>query len=162
MITADGWLHTGDKAEIRDDFVYITGRIKDILVMSNGEKIPPADMESAIALHHLFEQALIVGEGRAFLGALIVINSDEWFTLAKDHGLDPFDEHSLQDKKLHGFVIRQISDALHDFPGFAKVRRVILILEPWTVENDLLTPTLKVKRAKVIAHYQKEIDQMFG
>lgn len=161
MITADGWLHTGDKAAIRDDYVYITGRIKDILVMSNGEKIPPADMESAIALHPLFEQALIVGEGRAFLSAIIVINSEAWFSLAKDHGLDPFDEHSLQDKKLHGFILNEISDALHDFPGYAKVRRVLLILEPWTVENGFLTPTLKVKRAKVIEHYQKQIDQLY-
>lgn len=161
MITADGWLHTGDKAAIRDGYVYITGRIKDILVMSNGEKIPPADMESAIALHPLFEQALIVGEGRAYLGALIVINSDEWFSLAKEHGLDPFQEKSLLDKKLHSYVVRQISDALHNFPGFAKVRRVQLILEPWTVENDLLTPTLKVKRAKVIEHYKKQINQMY-
>jgi len=161
MITADGWLHTGDKAAIRDGYVYITGRIKDILVMSNGEKIPPADMESAIALHPLFEQALIVGEGRAFLGAMVVINSEEWFTLAKDHGLDPFVEHSLHDKKLHSFIIRQISEALHDFPGYAKVRRVIPLLEPWTVDNGFLTPTLKVKRAKVIEHFEKQIDQMY-
>jgi long-chain acyl-CoA synthetase len=161
IITADGWLHTGDKAAIRNGYVYITGRIKDILVMSNGEKIPPGNMESAIALHPLFEQALIVGEGRAYLAALIVINSDEWFSLAKEHGLDPFQEDSLLDKKLHSYVVRQISDALHDFPGFAKVRRVHLVLEPWTVENAMLTPTLKVKRAKVIEHYAIQIKQMY-
>ena len=161
MITADGWLHTGDKAIIRNDYVYITGRIKDILVMSNGEKIPPVDMELAIALHPLFEQVLIVGEGRAFLGALVVINSDQWFSLAKEYALDPFNQESLQDKKLHSYVIRQIAEALHDFPGYAKVRRVQLILEPWTVENAMLTPTLKVKRAKVFEHYHKLINQMY-
>ncbi len=162
LITADGWLHTGDKATIRDGYVYITGRIKDILVMSNGEKIPPADMESAIALDPLFEQALIVGEGKAFLGALVVINSEEWFNLAREHGLDPFDETSLGDKKLHSSLLRRISDALHDFPGYAKVRRVLPTLEPWSIENGLMTPTLKIKRTLVLEKYQDQIEKMYA
>ncbi len=162
LITADGWLHTGDKATIRDGYVYITGRIKDILIMSNGEKIPPADMESAIALDPLFEQALIVGEGKAFLGTLVVINSEEWFKLAKEHGLDPFDETSLKDRKLHSTLLHKISDALHDFPGYAKVRRVLPILEPWSIENGLMTPTLKIKRALVLEKYRDEIEKMYA
>jgi len=161
-ITTDGWLHTGDKAAIKDDFVYITGRIKDILVMSNGEKIPPAAMESAIALEPLFEQALLIGEGRPYLSALVVLNSEEWFPLARQHSLDPFEEKSLADRRLHSSLLKRISEALHDFPGYAKVRRITPLLEAWTVDNDLLTPTLKVKRTKVLTRHSRLIEKMYA
>jgi len=160
-ITADGWLRTGDKACIKDGFVYITGRIKDILVMSNGEKIPPADMETAIALNPMFEHALLIGEGRPYLSALVVLNSEEWFPLARQHNLDPFEENSLNDRHLHSTLLKKIAEALHDFPGYAKVRRVAPLLEAWTVDNDLLTPTLKVKRAKVLVCHADLIEQMY-
>ncbi len=161
-ITTDGWLHTGDKVIIEDGFVYITGRIKDILVMSNGEKIPPADMESAIALDPVFEQALLVGEGRPYLSALVVLNSEEWFPLARQHNLDPFEEKSLADRKLQSSLLKKIAEALHDFPGYAKVRRVTPLLEAWTIDNGLLTPTLKVKRAKVLTHHNDLIEHMYA
>ena len=161
-ITTDGWLRTGDKAEIKDDFVYITGRIKDIMVMSNGEKIPPGDMENAIALDPLFEQALLVGEGRPFISALVVLNSEEWFPLARQHSLDPFEEKSLADRRLQSSLLKKIAEALHDFPGYAKVRRVTPLLEAWTVDNDLLTPTLKVKRAKVLTRHGDLIERMYA
>jgi long-chain acyl-CoA synthetase len=161
-ITTDGWLRTGDKAVIEDDFVYITGRIKDILIMSNGEKIPPADMENVIALAPLFEQAILIGEGRPYLSALVVLNSEEWFPLARQHNLDPFEEKSLADRRLQSSLLKKIAEALHDFPGYAKVRRVTPLLEAWTVDNDLLTPTLKVKRAKVLARHGSLIEQMYA
>jgi len=161
-ITTDGWLRTGDKARIEDDFVYITGRIKDIMVMSNGEKIPPADMENAIALEPLFEQALLIGEGRPFLSALVVLNSEEWFPLARQHSLDPFEEKSLTDRRLQNSLLKKIAEALHDFPGYAKVRRITPLLEAWTVDNDLLTPTLKVKRAKVLTRHNSLIEHMYA
>jgi len=66
-IDADGWLHTGDIAEIRDKRVYIRGRLKDIVVMSNGEKLPPQDVEFALLRDPVFEQVMVVGEGRPFL-----------------------------------------------------------------------------------------------
>jgi long-chain acyl-CoA synthetase len=68
-IDADGWLHTGDQAEIVNGHVRIIGRIKEIVVMSSGEKLPPADIEAAITLEPLFEQAMIIGEGKPYLTA---------------------------------------------------------------------------------------------
>ncbi|MEJ2141641.1 MAG: long-chain fatty acid--CoA ligase [Gammaproteobacteria bacterium] len=162
MIDNEGWLHTGDKACIEDDYVFITGRIKDIIVMSNGEKIPPVDMENAIALDPLFDQALIVGEGEAYLSALVVLNGEEWVTLAKQLELDAFDKQNLNNKNVHQFLLQRIKLCLKDFPGYAKIRRVTAILEPWTIENDLMTPTLKIKRAKVIEKYQDKINAMYS
>ncbi|UCE89567.1 MAG: long-chain fatty acid--CoA ligase [Pseudomonadota bacterium] len=161
VIYTDGWVHTGDQARIDGGYIYITGRIKDILVMSNGEKVPPGDMESAITLDPLFDQALILGEGKAFLGALVVLNPDYWFSLAKQHQLDPFDKAALRDQKLNRFLAQHIGELLRDFPGYAKVRRVAPLLEPWTIDNGLLTPTLKIKRALVLERYTKEVERLY-
>jgi long-chain acyl-CoA synthetase len=161
VMTEDGWLRTGDKARIDDRVVYITGRIKDIIIMSNGEKVPPVDMEQAITLEQDFEQALIVGEGKSYLSALIVLNGESWPQLAQQHGLDPLDSENLKDKKLMATVLKTITRALHDFPGYAKVRRVSLSLKPWTIEDGFVTPTLKIKRAKVVEANQKEIEAMY-
>ena len=161
MIDADGWLHTGDQARIENKRIYITGRIKDILVLSNGEKIPPGDMESAICLHPMIEQALVVGEGKSYLAALAILNSDSWFGLAKTLGLDPFRRESLDDEQLHRKVLSMIREQLHEFPGYAKIRRVRLLLEPWTVECGLMTPTLKLKRAKILEQHARDIECLY-
>lgn len=161
-INAEGWLHTGDQARIEDSgHIYITGRIKDILVLSNGEKVPPADIETTIQSDELFEQALVVGEGESYLSALLVLNSDKWFSLARELELDAMESVSLGSKKLQQFVIQRLRSLLHDFPAYAKIRRVSLTLEPWTIENGLLTPTMKIRRARVIEHHHDDIVKMY-
>ena len=162
VMTNDGWLRSGDKARIDNGMVYITGRIKDILIMSNGEKIPPVDMEDAIKLEPIFDNVVIVGESKPYLSAVVILDSEKWVGLAKEHQLDPFDQEALNDNKLHKTVLQQIATALKDFPGYAKVRRVVLKLDPWTVENGLLTPTLKTKRQLIINQFESEIDFMYS
>ncbi len=161
-IDAQGWLHTGDQARIDEQgHIHITGRIKDILVLSNGEKVPPGDIESAIIMDAIFEQALVLGEGESYLSALLVLNSDLWFALAKDHDLDGFDHDSLNDKALHSHIIQRLRKLLHNFPAYARIRRVTLTLDAWTVDNGLMTPTMKIKRPKVIIHHKSDIDAMY-
>ncbi|MET0091443.1 MAG: long-chain fatty acid--CoA ligase [Candidatus Thiodiazotropha sp.] len=162
MIDPQGWLHTGDQARIDEDgHIHITGRIKDILVLSNGEKIPPSDMEMAIALDPLVEQVMVVGEGKPYLGALVVLNPDLWGGVAEEYDLDPSIESSLHNEQVLNMVLKRIRVVLRDFPGYAKIRRVALLLEPWSIENGLLTPTMKVKRQKVIERYQNAIDALY-
>jgi long-chain acyl-CoA synthetase len=161
-IDSENWLHTGDQARIDESgHIYITGRLKDILVLSNGEKVPPSDIEAAILMDDLFDQAVVLGEGESYLTALLVLNSEYWFKLAQQHQLDSFDANSLSDKKLHNEMIQRLRLLLSSFPAYAKIRRVTLTLEPWTVDNDLLTATMKVKRNKVIEHHQADIDKMY-
>jgi long-chain acyl-CoA synthetase len=162
MFTPDGWLRTGDQARIADRHVYITGRIKDILVLSNGEKVPPADMEMTIGLDPLFDQVLIAGEGRSYLSAILVLNADLWPGLAGEYGLDPDSAESLAHPPLLRDMLKRIRDALVDFPGYAKVRRATLTLEPWSIENGMLTPTMKIKRSQVLAHYHAAVEQMYA
>ena len=163
IIEPDGWLHTGDQARLGErGHIYITGRLKDILVLSNGEKIPPADMELAIAMDSLFEQVMVVGEGRPYLTALAVLSADHWPSLAQDLGLDPIRPESLEDHRVHNAVLRRIKQALGDFPGYAKIRRVSITLDPWTIDEGLITPTLKVKRPKVLEHYAHQVEEMYS
>ncbi len=162
-IDPEGWFHTGDQARIdeKTGHVYITGRLKDILVMSNGEKIPPTDIENAIVMDPLYDHAMLLGEGEAWLSAVLVLNSEQWVHIAQEHNLDPFDKNNLQDKAVHNHIVRHLRTVLHDFPGYAKIRKVILTLEPWTVEDGLLTPTLKVKRPKILERFKKEITALY-
>ena len=162
IIDPEGWLHTGDQARIEKGHIYITGRIKDILVLSNGEKIPPMDMELAINLHPLIDQALVIGEGQAYLAAILVLNPEEWPGLAQRFDLDDALDEVLKNAKLNNHLVRAVRERLKDFPGYAKVRRVILTREPWTVDNGLLTPTLKVKRAKVLEQFATGIDALYA
>jgi long-chain acyl-CoA synthetase len=161
VIDPEGWFRTGDQGRIEDGHIYITGRLKDILVLSNGEKVPPADMEMAIALDPVFEQVLVIGEGRSYLSALAVLNADLWAGLAREYGLNPERPESLDDPRLLRDMLKRIRDALRDFPGYAKIRRLSLSLEPWSVDNGLMTPTLKVKRAEVIRRYAERIEAMY-
>jgi long-chain acyl-CoA synthetase len=163
VIDENGWLHTGDVAHIdADGHVYITGRIKDIIVLANGEKVSPADMEIAIAMDALFEQVLVIGEGRPFLSALIVLQAEHWNNLAEGLGLDPADPASLQDKKILDHVLHRIGDQLRDFPGYAQIRKAVLLAEPWSVENGYLTPTLKTKRKLIVENCDRVIAELYN
>lgn len=161
-MTEDGWLRSGDKARIDDDgFLYITGRLKDILVLANGEKVPPADMEMAISTDGLFEQVMVIGEAKAFLSACVVLNTDHWNDLADKIGFDPDDPASLKQRNVEKLILSRISQRLKDFPGYAQVRRVAMYLEPWTIDEDLITPTLKIKRPKVMKRFADDIARLY-
>lgn len=162
VIDGEGWLHTGDIARMEQGRIYITGRIKDILVLSNGEKVSPGDMEMAILLDPLFEQAMVVGEGRSFLSALVVLNTERWPELARDLGLDATEGVALTDPRLEKRLLLHIGRTLQGFPGYAKVRRVAALAEPWTVENGMITPTLKVKRHEVLRRYQDRLEAIYA
>ncbi|MCW8853989.1 MAG: long-chain fatty acid--CoA ligase [Gammaproteobacteria bacterium] len=160
--TEDGWLKTGDKARIDPDgHIYITGRLKDIIVMANGEKVPPADMEMAIALDPLFDQIIILGEAKPYLTAIVVLNPDAWADFAVSMSIHPEAPDALSKQGVDKALLQRVSARLKDFPGYAHIRKVTAILEPWTVDDGLLTPTLKIKRPKVMEKYSKEIEEMY-
>ncbi len=137
-IDAEGFLHTGDLGRLEEGEVYLTGRLKDIIVLSNGEKIAPADAEQAILMDPVFEQVLVVGEGRGSLGLLAVTR--------------------LADARE---IVERANRQLHAFPGYARIRHAAVVPEPWTIENDLLTPTLKPRRQAIEARYASVIKALY-
>lgn len=162
VIGADGWLNTGDTARISETgHIYITGRLKEIIVLSNGEKVPPGDMEAAIMRNPLFDQVMVHGEGHPYLVAVAVVNPEVWKHLAEQLGVDASKPESLRDTKVEEHIVQLISAQMSEFPGYAQVRRALLLSEPWTIESDLLTPTLKIKRAKVVEKFFEDIKDMY-
>jgi len=158
----DGWLHTGDQAAIRDGRIVIKGRIKDILVTSSGEKIAPADLELAIALDALFAQVCVIGEKRPFLAALLVLEPGRWAREAAALGLNPGDADSVNAPAARRLVLERIRKALSEFPAYATPRAVWCSPQPWTLENGLITPTLKIKRAALEERFAAQIEELYA
>jgi long-chain acyl-CoA synthetase len=162
MIDADGWLRTGDKAELdAAGRIRITGRLKDIIVLSTGEKVPPADIESAILLDPLFEQVMLVGEGRPHLAALVVPDAERFAELAAGLGLDPADPTTHHDKQVLALMLERLQRRLKTFPGYARVHRLAVCPEPWAPENGFMTPTLKLKRTRILEHYAELVEALY-
>ncbi len=147
VLDAEGWLHTGDQGRIEENHLYIIGRIKDIIVLDNGEKVCPIDMEQAICDDPLVEQVLAIGDGRPYLIALVVITSGA--------------NGDLSAEALERSLLERIDRQLEDFPGYVRVRRLLIADEPWTVENDLMTVTLKRKRGKIMELYRDRIEGIY-
>ncbi len=161
--TEDGWLKTGDVGEFDSEgFLRIVGRIKEIIVTSTGEKVPPADLELAIEIDPLFEQAYVIGENRPFISTIVVLNKEEWRKLAETLDLDPNDPESLMATVTRNAILKRIKSAVKDFPQYALPRNVHMTLEPWTIENGLLTPTLKLKRKVLAEKFAPQIQALYA
>jgi long-chain acyl-CoA synthetase len=158
----DGWLRTGDQAALEDGRLRIVGRVKEIIVTSTGEKIAPADLEQAITADPLFEQAWVFGEARPYLACIVVLGAAQWGKLAASLGLDPAAPASLGDQAATREAMRRIDGLTHAFPRHGQPRKVILTLEPWSLENSLMTPTLKLKRLNLQARFGAAIDGLYA
>jgi long-chain acyl-CoA synthetase len=160
-IDSEGWLHTGDVVEMEDGVIYIRGRIKEMIVTSTGENVPPAALEMKIAGDPLVDHVMVVGEGMPYLAALLVLHRSSWEELAREYGLDPDDVSALQAPAARQAVIEKIEGLLHEFPGIARIRTVDLLLDDWSIANGLLTPTLKLKRAEIETRYAENIKELY-
>lgn len=137
-VDAEGWLNTGDIVELKENRIYIRGRSKNILVLSNGEKIAPEDIERAIMHDAVFEQVMVVGEGKPYLTLLAVVRDG--------------DEQDL---------LRRANQQIKHLPRWARIRRVIIAEQPWSLETGLMTPTLKIKRNAVYERFLPRIETVY-
>jgi long-chain acyl-CoA synthetase len=161
VLDSCGWLKTGDIAWIVDGFIHIIGRSKEILVTSTGEKVAPVAMEMVLEQHPLIDQAMIVGEGKPYVAALLVLNQQAWRREAARLGLDPDAPATLGAEPVKRSILKKIAALLHSFPAQVQVHGVFLTLEAWTIENGLLTPTMKLIRERIAAKYAGEIEAIY-
>ncbi|MEL7052596.1 MAG: AMP-binding protein [Cyanobacteria bacterium J06588_5] len=161
-IDADGWFDTGDLGRVTamGDLI-ITGRAKDTIVLTNGENIEPTPVENACLRSPYVDQIMLVGQDQKSIGALIVPNKDELEKWAASKGIEIGD---LNSKPIHDLFKKELKREVSGRPGYRPDERVgpfVLLEEPFTIENGLLTQTMKVKRPKVSDRYQDTIDGLY-
>jgi long-chain acyl-CoA synthetase len=158
----DGWLYTGDMVEIDDEgFIKIVDRKKEIMVLTNGENVPPAIIEQHLSQDSAILQALVIAENRPYVAALIVPDM-EGMVLAwkKDHGgVLPTDWKT--NTVMHQWMLERMRMDEHDLPSYMQVKEFTFIDDEWTQINGMLTPTMKVKRRMISELHAAEIEQLF-
>lgn len=162
-IDSDGWLHTGDVAQIDSDgFIKITDRKKEIIVLSGGKNISPAYLETRLATDPYVSQACVFGDRRKHLAALLVPNLENLQDVLKEKGLaGKPPEEIVKSPDLRSFFqarMREFNKPLADVEAIAAFT---LIAQPFSQENGEMTPTMKVRRKVVQQHYRDSIDSMF-
>ena len=145
----DGWLHTGDIATISEDgFITITGRKKELIVNSGGDNIAPARPEASLTFQETIFQSMVIGDRRPYLVAVIVPEVEK--------------TKNLNDKKINEIISSEVNKANEGLSSIEKIRKFIIAKEPFSTENGLLTPTMKVRRHKVIEIYGETLDDLYG
>jgi long-chain acyl-CoA synthetase len=161
-ITPEGWLLTGDIGEIdAEDFLRITGRKKELIITAGGKNIAPAAIEGAIAASRYINQTCVIGDRRKFLSALVTLDEENVAAWAAAEGIAFRDLQDLMaNPKVQTLIEAEVGTANRRFAGYESVKKVSIVPE-FTIENGLLTPTLKIKKNLVSRQYAEIIDAMY-
>jgi len=163
VLTDDGWLCTGDLGVVHHSgHVQITGRKKELIVTAGGKSIPPAHFENQLRNRCPYvAHAVLHGDRRPYCVALVTIDRGRASEWAKEHDV-PSDPHRLHEQRLLVDLIQDYVDAVNrDLPPWEQARRIAVLPEAFTQENRMLTPSLKVKRRVVEAHYADVLDSLY-
>ena len=141
-VLKDGWLYTGDIGEFDNNYLKITDRKKDIIITPGGDNISPVKIESYLTKINFIEQSLVYGDNKPYLISLIVLSPDQ-----KDTSNEKIKE--------------EINKMNQNLSKIERVKKFFVIKEQFTIENGMMTPTLKLKRYKIIKKYQTKIEQLY-
>jgi long-chain acyl-CoA synthetase len=161
--TDDGWFMTGDIGKIDErGCLYITDRKKDIIVTAGGKNIAPQNIENTLTTDPFIEQAVIIGEGRKYLSALVVPNFAELMAYSKKQGI-PFDtkEDLVMKPEILTFYKNKLDSLMKDYARVEQIRKFTLLPREFSIETGELTPTLKMKRKVIGANFASEIESMY-
>lgn len=160
----DGWFKTGDKGSFdRKGNLYITGRIKDLIVTAGGKNVSPAALEETLVTHPLISHVIVVGDQKPFVGALITLDQEMLPTWLANHGLEPMD---VTEAATHPRVLASLEKAIKRSNGAVSraesIRKFRIINAEFTVDNGYLTPSMKLKRSKVTEDFAHEIETLYN
>ena len=171
-IDPDGWFNSGDLGMLTpSNDLTITGRAKDTIVLSNGENIEPTPIEDACLRSQYISQIVLVGQDQKSLGAIVVPNSEalqQWATsqnLPLDFSTPTTDSKILENSQISDLFRAELNREVKNRPGYRvddRIAVIKLIWEPFSIENGLLTQTLKIRRPVVMERYHGMIDEMFA
>jgi len=162
VMTADGGLRTGDLGRFdQDGFLFITGRIKELFKLSNGKYVAPAHIEETITLSPYVAQVMVNGADQPFAVALIVPDFERLEEWAKEQGLPVSRKELLAHPATQVLFRKEIDAKSEGGRGYEHIKKFILLPEEFSVENDMLTPTLKVKRRVVEERYRDQIAALY-
>ena len=161
-IDADGWFHTGDAGYSKNGQLYLTERIKDLFKTSNGKYIAPQALETKLVVDRYIDQIAIIADQRKFVSALIVPVYGFVKEYAKQNGIEYIDMPTLlsHPKVLELFSSR-IETLQQQFAHYEQIKRFTLLSNPFSMERDELTNTLKIRRSMVSKNYKEQIDKMY-
>ncbi len=158
-ITPDGWLHTGDLGHIdADGFLSITGRKKEMMVLSNGKKISPTNLEGLLITDPCIDQAVVCGEGRNFVTALLV---PHWGNLKAELKLDGDPETLANHPAVIDFLQKRCQQALADLSHMEQIKKFVVLPRPFSVEAEELTVSLKLRRSVIQEHYRDKLEKLY-
>jgi len=162
-IDADGWFHTGDIGELRDGFLAITDRKKEIIVTAGGKNIAPQPIENAIKTNKYVSQAVMIGDKRKFPAVLVVPNWDNLEKYAGYKGLQGVNRAELLKAPIiRAKMEKEVLGQLHGLARFETPKKVALLEHDFSVDRGELTPTLKVKRRVIDRLYKAQIDELYA
>jgi len=162
--TLDGWLRTGDIGHLDSDgFLVITDRKKDLIKTSGGKYVAPQMIEGMINQSEFVEQAVIVGDKRKYVSALIVPDFERLRAWAKEQGVGTTDKRELiADRRVVDMIKADVNRLTRELADYEKVKRIGLLAEEFSIDGGELTPTLKVKRRVVEEKYGELIESLYS
>ncbi len=160
--TKDGWLRTGDLGEIdSENFLRITGRKKDLIITAGGKNIAPSAIEGHIATSKYINQIVVIGDRRKFLTALVTLDQENITAYAQEKGISftKF-EDLLKNDEINKLIESEITEKNKNLPKYETIKKFTIVPE-FTIDNKMMTPTMKVKKNIALEAYKNEIDAMY-
>jgi long-chain acyl-CoA synthetase len=162
VMTEDGGFRTGDRGHLDSDgYLYITGRIKEQYKLTNGKYVVPAPLEEQLQLSPYIVQVFIDGTNKPFNVALVVPDQEAVTKWAREQDMQAGFEELLKKPELKKLIEKEIAKYGKELKGYEKPKKIALIGEEFTTENGMLTPTLKIKRRKVVEKYKDLLDSLW-
>jgi long-chain acyl-CoA synthetase len=163
VLTPDGWLRTGDVGEIDEDgFLRITDRKKDILVTAGGKNVAPQNIENELKTSKYVSQALVVGDRRPYVAALITLEAVEIERWAAERGIAGDVGALSEHPQVQGLLQEVVDKVNRERSRYEQVKRFAILPRDFTMEHGEVTPTLKLRRRAVVDHFQPVIDELYA